>query len=129
VSVTIRANSIETGSDRRDAHLRSAAYFGVEKYPTIEFRSTELRPTEDPEVWTIVGDLTIRGVTGPVELTMTYCGVSGDPWNGIRAGFEGTATVNRTNWGVTWNRVIEAGGFVIGDNITLELEIQAIKKS
>jgi polyisoprenoid-binding protein YceI len=117
VSVTIRANSIKTGSDRRDAHLRSAAYFEVEKYPTIEFRSTELRPTENPQVWTIVGDLTIRTVTGQVELTMTYCG------------FEGTATVNRTNWGVNWNRVIEAGGFVIGDNVTLELEIQAIKKS
>jgi polyisoprenoid-binding protein YceI len=129
VSVTIRANSIKTGSDRRDAHLRSAAYFEVEKYPTIEFRSTELRPTENPQVWTIVGDLTIRTVTGQVELTMTYCGVSGDPWDGIRAGFEGTATVNRTNWGVNWNRVIEAGGFVIGDNVTLELEIQAIKKS
>jgi polyisoprenoid-binding protein YceI len=74
----------------RDAHLRSADFFEVEKYPTIEFR-TELRPTKDPEVWTVVGDLTIRGVTRPVELTMTYLGVWGDPWGGTRAGFEGTA--------------------------------------
>jgi len=129
VSVTIGANSIDTGSGRRDAHLRSAAYFEAGKYPTIEFRSTELRSTKDPRVWTIVGDLTIRGVTKPVELTMTYLGVSGDPWGGIRAGFEGTATVNRTNWGVIWNRLIEAGGWVIGNNVTLELEVQAIKKS
>ncbi|MGH8836309.1 MAG: YceI family protein [Actinomycetes bacterium] len=129
VSVTIRAKSIDTGSRRRDAHLRSAAYFEVERYPTIEFRSTQLRPTKDPDVWTIVGDLTVCGVTRPVELTMAYLAVSGDPWNGIRAGFEGTATVDRMDWGVSWNRVIEAGGYVIGDNVTLELQVQAIKKS
>lgn len=129
VSVTIRAKSIDTGSRRRDAHLRSAAYFEVERYPAIEFRSTQLRPTKDPDVWTIVGDLTVCGVTRPVELTMAYLGVSGDPWNGIRAGFEGTATVDRMDWGVSWNRVIEAGGYVIGDNVTLELQVQAIKKS
>lgn len=129
VSVTIQANSIDTGSSRRDAHLRSAAYFEVERFPTMEFRSTELRPTQDPQVWTVVGDLTIRGVTKPVELTMTYLGVSGDPWDGIHAGFEGTGTVDRTHWGVNWNRAIEAGGFVIGDKVELELEIQAIKMS
>jgi polyisoprenoid-binding protein YceI/DNA-binding CsgD family transcriptional regulator len=86
MSVTIQANSINTGSPRRDAHLRSAAYFEVEKYPTIEFRSSELRPTKAPEVWTVAGDLTIRGITRPVELTMTYLGVSGDPSGGtVRA--------------------------------------------
>lgn len=130
VSATVQANSIDTGSRRRDAHLRSAAYFEVGAYPTIEFRSTELRPTPDPVVWTVVGDLTIKGVTRPVELTVTYLGISGDPSNGaIRAEFQGSARINRTNWGVMWNRVIEAGGVVIGDHITLELVVQAVKKS
>ncbi|HKA70051.1 MAG TPA: YceI family protein [Actinomycetes bacterium] len=130
VLVTIRANSIDTGNRRRDAHLSSAAYLEVDAYPIIAFRSTQLRPTPDPAVWTVVGDLTIKGVTWPVELTMTYLGASGDPSNGgIRAEFEGSARINRTKWGVMWNRVIEAGGVVIGNHITLELEIQAIKKS
>jgi polyisoprenoid-binding protein YceI len=129
VSVTIQANSINTGSPRRDAHLRSAAYFEVEKYPTIEFRSSELRPTKAPEVWTVAGDLTIRGVTRPVELTMTYLGVSGDPSGGTRAGFEGTAKVNRKDWGVSWSRALEGGGVVVGDHIKLELKVQAIKRS
>jgi len=129
VSVTIQADSVDTNNRRRDAHLRSPAYFEVEKYPTIEFRSTELWPTKRPEVWTVAGDLTIRDVTRPIELTMTYLGRSSDPSDEIRAGFEGTARINRTNWGVVWNRVVEAGGYVVGDCITLELEIQAIKKS
>jgi polyisoprenoid-binding protein YceI len=128
VSVTIQADSVDTGNRRRDSHLQSAAYFEVETYPTIEFRSTELRPSNDSEVWTVLGDLNIKGVTKPVELTMTYLGVSGDPSGGIRAGFKGTGVVNRTNWGVKWNRVIEAGGFVVGDHITLELDVQAIKR-
>jgi polyisoprenoid-binding protein YceI len=97
LSVTIQAISVETDRRMRDAHLRSADFFEVEKNPTIEFR-TELRPTKDPEVWTVVGDLTVRGVTRPVELTMTYLGVWGDPWGGTRAGFEGTAKVNRKDW-------------------------------
>jgi polyisoprenoid-binding protein YceI len=130
VSVTIRTNSIDTGNHRRDGHLRSAAYFDVETYPTIEFRGTGVRPTNDPEVWMIVGDLTILAVTRPVEVTMTYRGVSDDlASGGTRASFEGTATVDRTNWGVNWNRVIEAGGVVVGDHIKLELAVQAIKKS
>lgn len=128
VSVTIQANSVQTGSSRRDAHLR-AAFFEVEKYPTIEFGSTELRPTRDPEVWTIVGDLTIRGVTRPVEFTMTYLGVRGDPSGGTRADFKGTAKVNRKDWGVNLNNALEAGGVLVGDHITVELDIQAVKES
>ena len=128
VSVTIQANSIDTGIPRRDAHLR-AAFFEAEKYPTIEFSSTDLRPTKDPEVWTVVGDLTIRGVTRPVELTMTYLGVWGDPRGGTRAGFEGTAKVNRKDWGVNWYKALEAGGVLVGGHIKLELDVQAIKKS
>jgi polyisoprenoid-binding protein YceI len=128
VSVTIQANSIETGSARRDAHLRSAAFFEVETHPTIEFRSTELRPTKDSKVWTVVGDLTIRGVTRPVELTMTYLGVSRDAGGGARASFAGTATVNRQDWGVSWNKALEGGGAVIGNHIKIELDVQAIKK-
>jgi polyisoprenoid-binding protein YceI len=123
VSVTIQANSIDTALPRRDAHLRSADFFDVEKYPTIEFRSTELRPTKDPKMWTVVGDLTIRGVTRPVELTMTYLGVRDDAQGGIRASFQGTATVNRRDWGLGY------GGVFIGDNVKLEFDVQAIKKS
>lgn len=128
VTVTIQANSIRTGNRRRDAHLR-AAFFAVQTYPTIEFRSTELRPTDDPAVWTVAGDLTIRGVTRPVELTMTYLGVDGEPGAGARARFAGTAVVNRKQWGVGLSELIDFGGIAVGNHVGVELDVQAIKKS
>ncbi len=128
-TVTIQAASIDTGSADRDAHLRSPDFFDVENHPTFEFRSTEIRPTSDPETWTLVGDLTIRGVTKPVELTLNFLGVTPDPWGGIRAGFEGSGKINRKDWGLTWNAGLETGGVVVGDQVKLELDIEAVKKA
>lgn len=128
-TVTIQAASIDTGSPDRDAHLRSPDFFDVENHPTLEFRSTEIRPTSDPETWTLVGDLTIRGVTKPVELTLNFLGVTPDPWGGIRAGFEGTGKINRKDWDLTWNAGLETGGVVVGDQIKLELDVEAVKKA
>lgn len=129
LSVTIQAASVDTGSADRDAHLRSPDFFDVENYPTIEFHSTDIRPTDDPNEWIVVGDLTIRGVTKPVEIRFTYLGVtSPDPWGGTRAGFEGTAKVNRKDWNLVWNRTLEHGGVLVGDEVKLELDIQAVKQ-
>lgn len=128
-AVTIQAASIDTGSPDRDAHLRSHDFFDVDNHPTIEFRSTEIRPTSARETWTLVGVLTIRGVTRPVELTLTYLGISPDPWGGIRAGFEGSGKINRKDWGLTWNAGLETGGVLVGDQIKLELDVEAVKKA
>jgi polyisoprenoid-binding protein YceI len=126
-TVTVQASSISTGSADRDAHLRSSDFFEAEKYPTLEFRSTEFRRTGDPSTWILAGDLTIKDVTKPVELTLTYLGDVIDPWGNIKAGFEGRGQISRKDWGLTWNAALEAGGVLVGDKITLELEVQAKK--
>ncbi len=126
-TATIQAASISTGSADRDAHLRSSDFFEVEKYPTLEFRSTEFVPTGDPRTWILVGDLTIKDVTKPVELTFTHLGNVVDPWGNVKAGFEGRGQISRKDWGLTWNAALEAGGVLVGDKITLELEVQARK--
>jgi len=126
-TVTIQASSIGTGTADRDAHLRSSDFFDVEKYPTLEFHCTEFRPTGDPSVWILVGDLTIKDVTRPVELTFTHVGNVIDPWGNVKAGFEGRGQISRKDWGLTWNAALAAGGVLVGDKITLELEAQAKK--
>jgi polyisoprenoid-binding protein YceI len=125
--VTIQAASISTGSPDRDAHLRSSDFFEVDKYRTLEFCSTEFIPTSDPSIWILVGDLTIKDVTKQVELTFTHLGNVVDPWGNVKAGFEGRAQISRKEWGLTWNAALEAGGVLVGDKITLELEVQAKK--
>jgi polyisoprenoid-binding protein YceI len=126
-AVTIQASSITTGSADRDAHLRSSDFFEVDKYPTLEFRSTGFIPTGDPSTWILVGDLTIRDVTKAVELTFTHLGNVVDPWGNVKAGFEGRGQISRKDWGLTWNAALEAGGVLVGDKITLELGVQAKK--
>jgi polyisoprenoid-binding protein YceI len=127
VSVTIQAESITTRSADRDAHLRSADFFDVENYPTLEFRSREFKPTADPGTWILVGDLTIKDVTRPVELTFTHLGTAVDPWGNTKAGFEGHGQISRKDWGLTWNAALAAGGVLVADKITLELEVQTKK--
>lgn len=118
--------SISTGSPDRDAHLRSADFFEVDKHPKITFTSTGVRPKGEDTV-VLIGDLTIKGVTKPVEVEFELTGVNGDPWGNTRAGFEGRTTVNRKDWGLTWNVAIETGGILVSDKIKLEFDIAAVK--
>ena len=125
--VTINAASVTTRSADRDAHLRSPDFFDVETYPTLEFRSTAFKPTQDPATWIMVGDLTIKGVARPVEITFTHLGNVVDPWGNTKAGFEGRGQISRRDWGLTWNAALAAGGVLVGDKVTLELDVQAKK--
>ena len=126
VDVTIQATSIDTQNENRDNDLRSANFFEVEKFPTITFRSTKVEGSKDD--LTVTGDLTIRGVTKPVVLKGRYLGVTAPDQRGTRRmGFEATTTINRLDYGVTWNRAVEGGGVMLGDDVRIDIMIEAMK--
>lgn len=128
VTLTIRAASVDTRNADRDAHLRSNDFFDMESYPDIRFVSTEVEPLADDR-FRITGDLTIKGVTNPVSVEFEYQGAAVDPFGNHRIGFEGSTVINRKDWGVNWNTALEAGGWLVSEKITLELEVSAIKAS
>jgi polyisoprenoid-binding protein YceI len=124
---TIEAASVTTNEPRRDAHLRTSDFFEAETYPTLMFKSTGVRAVAG-NTFMIVGELTIRGVTKTVELQAEYLGEGKDPWGGARVGFEAETTVNRKDFGLNWNAVLETGGFLVGDEVQIQLEIQAVQQ-
>jgi polyisoprenoid-binding protein YceI len=124
VNFTVRAASIDTNEPDRDKHLRSEDFFFVDKYPTITFTSTRIAKAKENE-FKVTGDLTIRGVTKPITLDVTYLGSAKDPWGNLKAGFEGETTLNRKDFGLMWNAALETGGFLVGDEVKVTLSIQA----
>lgn len=123
---SIDAASIFSGDDTRDAHLRSADFLDVEKYPKLAFASRSLRPEGDRYV--LSGDLTIRDVTRQVDLVVELNGVAPDPYGGTRAGFSAATEINRRDFGLAWNAAVEGGGLVVGEKVAIEIEIEAILK-
>ena len=128
ISVTIDANSVDTGNKDRDTHLRGADFFNVEVYPSIEFTSTKVAKVED-DVYTLIGDLTINGKSNPVSVDFELTGTADDPWGNFRAGFEGKTTVNRRDWGLDFNVALDKGGVLVGEKIKLEFDISAVKRA
>lgn len=126
VEAKIDVSTVDTGEPQRDAHLRSADFFDVEAYPEMRFVSTSVSEAGGDQ-FTLKGDLTIKGITRPVELDLEILGVMEDPSFGLRAGFSASTTVNRQDFGLTWNAALEAGGVVVADKVRLELEVEAIK--
>ena len=122
VEVQIDASSIDTGEAKRDAHLRSADFFDVEKYPQITFRSTTVEASGNG-TYRLKGDLTIHGTTQPVLLDVEYTGRTKDPWGGERTGFTASTKIDRKDFGLTWNQAIEAGGVMVGDKVEITVEI------
>jgi polyisoprenoid-binding protein YceI len=127
VELDIDVASVSTGSPDRDGHLRSPDFFDVENFPAMTFRSTEV--TRDDDEWTITGDLTIKDVTRPVTIEFEETGSALDPFGNTRVGFEGAVTVNRKDWGLTWNAALETGGVLVSEKIKLEFDISAIKNA
>jgi polyisoprenoid-binding protein YceI len=123
---TIETASITTGDEKRDAHLRSDDFFAAETHPTLTFRATGVRDVAS-ETLTLVGDLTMRGVTREVELDVVYLGEARDPWGGERVAFEARTVVNRKDYGLNWNAVLETGGFLVADEVEIILEVQAVR--
>ncbi|MGQ0464461.1 MAG: YceI family protein [Sporichthyaceae bacterium] len=126
IDLTVEVASVATGNDQRDGHLRTNDFFDAEAYPQIRFVSTGVEQTGD-ENYRLIGDLTIKGVTKSVAVDFEFTGLAVDPWGNQRAGFEGKTTINRKDWGVSFNAALEAGGVLVSEKIGLEFDISAIK--
>ncbi|MGB8908700.1 MAG: YceI family protein [Candidatus Cybelea sp.] len=124
ITATIDAASIDTREEQRDAHLRSADFFEVEKFPHLIFESTRIEGT--PDEFTLDGRLTIRGITREVRLTGSFEGRAADPWGGTRVGYEAHGTINRKDFDLAWNAALETGGVVVGDEVRIELNVEAV---
>jgi polyisoprenoid-binding protein YceI len=125
--VTIEAASVDTREEKRDAHLRSADFLDTEQHPQITFKSTRVDP-EDEENYKVYGDLTIHGVTKEVVLKTEYNGRSTSPWGSEVIGFSASTKVSRKAFGLNYNPALEAGGVVVGDEVKIQLDLEAIKK-
>jgi polyisoprenoid-binding protein YceI len=123
VEVTVDVASIETRDEKRDGHLRSADFFDVEQFPTMTFRSTSVKPAGSE--WIVDGDLTVHGVTGPLQLKVAFEGAASTPWGGQAIGFSAKGEVNREDFGLTWNQALETGGVLVGKKATIEIEAEA----
>ena len=123
VDATVQMASVDTGDETRDNHLRTNDFFDIENHPTMTFRTTSLEP--DGDDYKLNGDLTVRGVTKPVTFDLEVGGFGKDPWGNTKAGFSATTTISRKDFGVEWNVPLETGGVIVGDKVTIELDIEA----
>lgn len=121
---TVKAASIDTNMDKRDAHLRSQDFFWVDKYPELTFVLKGLTRSKEANRFTATADLTIRGVTKSVPLDVEYLGSEKTPWGSAVASFEARGTINRKDFGLTWNKALESGGVLVGDEVQLVLDVE-----
>jgi polyisoprenoid-binding protein YceI len=130
VEAEIAAATLVTGAEQRDQHLRSPDFLDVEKFPTISFRSKRIQGTSKHpgDEFRVTGDLTIHGTTREVTLNAVYEGTGKDPWGGERVSFSATTKIDRRDFGLTWNQALETGGLLVGNEIKISLEVQAVKQ-
>ena len=127
VKVTIGAASVTTGDNGRDEHLRSPDFLDVESFPTLTYESTSVRHVKGAH-FVVDGNLTAHGITKSVSLDLDYEGTVGDPWGGVRAVFSAKTKINREHFGLTWNQALETGGVLVGKDITIDLEVEAVRQ-
>ncbi len=125
VAVTIQADSFDSRDEGRDAHVRSADFLDVESHPTLTFTSTSVRP--DGDDWIVTGDLTVRGTSRGVDLRTTFDGEIVDPYGMGRIAFAASTRIDRTDFGLTWNQALETGGLVVGKQVDITLEVEAVR--
>ena len=121
VEATVQLASVDTNGTDRDAHLKSADFFDVENNPAMIFKSTKVTNS------TLVGDLTIKGITKPVTFDLDFGGISADPWGGTRAGFEATTEINRKDFDLSWNVALEGGGVLVGEKVKIALDVELVQ--
>ena len=126
VELTIQAASINTNEPKRDEHLKSPDFFDAAKYPTIAFKSTSVKAAGN-NVYQVTGDFTLRGVTKTITLPVTLVGEGKDPWGNEKAGFELSTTLNRQDYGMTWNKTLDQGGVLVGDEVKVQVSVEANK--
>ena len=127
VNVQIDASSLVTGDEKRDGHLRSPDFLDVEQFPYITFKSTKVEQVDETN-GKLIGDLTIRDVTKPVVLNFEYAGQAKTPWGTTSAGFSASTKISRKEWGLNWNVALETGGWLVGDQITISIELELVKQ-
>jgi polyisoprenoid-binding protein YceI len=127
VSFTIQATSIDTKNGDRDKHLRTADFFDVEKFPTITFTSSKITKTGD-NTFAASGTFTMHGMSKEITLPVAFLGAAQDPWGNTKAGFEITTTLSRTEYGIVWNKALETGGFLLGDEVEVVINLEVAKK-
>jgi polyisoprenoid-binding protein YceI len=125
IDATINAESINTNHEKRDAHLRNADFLDVTQFPTMTYKMKQYQKQGD--AYSVVGSLTLRGITKDVALTVTFNGVAKDPWGNTRAGFTADGKLNRKDFGMVWNKTLDSGGLVVGDEVQIHLDIECIK--
>jgi polyisoprenoid-binding protein YceI len=125
IEATIKAGSVNTSHEKRDTHIRNADFLDVEQYPTMTYKLKSYKKTA--EGFTAAGDFTLRGVTKDVTLMGHYNGATKDPWGNTRAGFSAEGKLNRKDFGLVWNKTLDSGGLVVGDEVQIRLEIECIK--
>ncbi len=123
---TVATASVDTGEAKRDDHLRSGDFFMSEEFPKLTFKSTGVKNVNGDKL-TLIGELTIRDTTREVELDTTFLGKGIDPWGGTRVAFEASTTINRKDYGLNWNTLLETGGVLVSEDVKIELEIQAVE--
>ena len=126
IEATIKTGSVNTHHEKRDAHLRNVDFFDVEQYPVMTFKMKSYKKTA--EGYTAQGDLTLRGVTKEITLTGLYNGAAKDPWGYTRAGFSAEGKLNRKDFGMIWNKTMDSGGLIVGDEVQIRLDIECIKE-
>jgi polyisoprenoid-binding protein YceI len=126
VEITIQASSIDTENEKRDEHLRSADFFDVEKYPEITFKSSKITKI-DGDSYAVTGTLTMHGVSKEITLSVDFLGEI-TAMGGTRAGYELNTSINRKDFGISWNRALDAGGFVLGDDVEVDINLEVIKQ-
>ncbi|HKY76934.1 MAG TPA: YceI family protein [Acidimicrobiia bacterium] len=127
VAVTIQTASIDTRDEQRDGHLRSGDFFDAEAFPTMTYESRSVRQVGEGR-YIVDGDLTIKGVTKPVPLELTFEGGAADPWGGTRIGFSAKAELDREAFGLTWNQALETGGVLVGKTVKIDIEAEAVRQ-
>lgn len=126
MSFTVKVASVDTNEAKRDEHLRSADFFDAAKFPEIRFVSTSVKSAGDRR-YDVTGDLTLRGVTRRVTLPVTFLGVQKDPWGNEKAGFETAVTLNRKDFGVSWNKALDQGGAILGDDVSVSISLETAR--
>lgn len=121
--------SLETNTENRNTHLKSADFFDVEHHKEITFVSDTIEPVDNDGSYELWGNLTIKGISKKIKLDVEFGGVVKDPWGAEKAGFEIHGTINRKDWGLNWNTALESGGFLVGDKVTINCEIELLKQS
>ncbi|MGJ7032668.1 YceI family protein [Niabella hirudinis] len=128
IKLTARMDSVSTHNEQRDAHLRNADFFEVEKYPELEFVSTGIT-RKDVDTFDLRGNLTLKGITRPVQLRVEHNGTTKDPWGNERAGFFVTGKIERSQWGINFNSVLETGGIALGEEVKIQSELELVKQA